>query len=848
MHLEKYLGLIILMATTATAQTVSYTPLSDEAARFGHLPKPGSLNVSVQHLELEGLILEATVPQSCEAYNLVPIQYRLSGTMASELVAVEATAFEEPEKRKGQPIYDLALPGRMQIKVEYLGSQTGLFDSDRVVRLKPGSKTGTFPPYTLLPFTRSTMIQRGNNLWFKFRITNTGDTILDPEGFGAWMTRILVYGIDKDGKRTLVGRPINDVFRHLEYVYPGESFEQWADVWSAGQPMERCRTLPPGKYVVVFEFLYRWYRDYNWIINMWQGKPSMGLEVPIEIVEKIPESAATEIKSTTVHYEPVDADRMTRYFERFEEFMTSFDIHRKDAVTQGVQKTLFLQVAPWTREIVLKLMTNKPGEIKTVAIPIKVNRDRMEIHYNPANPFAFIRPDGKREAWIFTQAMPAMRTTSQLGPHPEIHLRERLKEMHDLGINVICTTAGDWHLSEIYNPQAFVGDIHAETFKYYYDVITREIKMPVFGWGIFPPKTGNALSIGNLYWKSDIQIPKAQVMTTYSSRPEMDVGHPDFPKLYAGGILFNYDRWGDQWVKTADGDVLVDVEDTWGWLRDDINLRYYMGEQCIRRFREWVKKKYTTLDAANRAWGTQFSNFDEIDPQKDQRDGGTAYGFSLAHVSPEYTNPDNPFHDWSPAVEDWDRFRTELRCDIYDEIQRIIREKIPNARINLRTEGACILADVPENATTPHLRHVRYALRRNALMPDILKERKTFRYHSDYTTLPYTEDELRQLLRSMTEAGIRGNYLPQFDGMRDMFLNDDYGREWQIHYNIPQPKHALMVHCLTAAYPWFRVTYEEGHCPGVLWEDYACDGFVTVTQKKEIRLFRDALNRAMKAN
>ena len=52
-----------------------------------------------------------------------------------------------------------------------------------------------------------------------------------------------------------------------------------------------------------------------------------------------------------------------------------------------------------------------------------------------------------------------------------------------------------------------------------------------------------------------------------------------------------------------------------------------------------------------------------------------------------------------------------------------------------------------------------------------------------------------------------------------------------------------MMHVLTAVYPWFKVVYEEGGAPGILWEDLQCDGFVTVTQKAEMRLFKNNLDK-----
>ncbi|MFQ3548246.1 MAG: hypothetical protein SNJ70_00670 [Armatimonadota bacterium] len=33
--------------------------------------------------------------------------------------------------------------------------------------------------------------------------------------------------------------------------------------------------------------------------------------------------------------------------------------------------------------------------------------------------------------------------------------------------------------------------------------------------------------------------------------------------------------------------------------------------------------------------------------------------------------------------------------------------------------------------------------------------------------------------------------------------------------------------------------------PGILWEDYQCDGFATLTQKKEMKFFKEKLDKAL---
>ena len=81
--------------------------------------------------------------------------------------------------------------------------------------------------------------------------------------------------------------------------------------------------------------------------------------------------------------------------------------------------------------------------------------------------------------------------------------------------------------------------------------------------------------------------------------------------------------------------------------------------------------------------------------------------------------------------------------------------------------------------------------------------------------------------------------------MRDIAINRRYGSDYQVHYNLPEPRKGYMMHCLVALYPWFTAVHEEGGIPGILWEDIQCDGFATETQKREMRLFREKLGQAM---
>jgi hypothetical protein len=111
--------------------------------------------------------------------------------------------------------------------------------------------------------------------------------------------------------------------------------------------------------------------------------------------------------------------------------------------------------------------------------------------------------------------------------------------------------------------------------------------------------------------------------------------------------------------------------------------------------------------------------------------------------------------------------------------------------------------------------------------------------------LPYTPSELRRLVGMTVGQGITPAWLPQFDNMRDIAINRQYGSDYQVHYNLTEPRKGYMMHCLVALYPWFTAVYEEGGIPGILWEDYQCDGFASETQKREMRLFKERLTEAM---
>lgn len=58
-------------------------------------------------------------------------------------------------------------------------------------------------------------------------------------------------------------------------------------------------------------------------------------------------------------------DKISRYIHTFEEFMTSFDCWQ-NADSDSINGMLHLQVAPWTKEIVIKLIATDPVQCRTL--------------------------------------------------------------------------------------------------------------------------------------------------------------------------------------------------------------------------------------------------------------------------------------------------------------------------------------------------------------------------------------------------------------------------------------------------------------------------------------------------
>jgi hypothetical protein len=208
---------------------LDYTPLSDAARASGQLARYDHAAEQEGKAALTDATLKVSLPRQARAYDVIPIRFKLAQPGGNRRVAIEAVTFEDHAKAGDRPLCDLAIPGNMNVAITYLGSIAAAYKHDQYIPLTSDPKTpiSPFPPFQREPFVCSSTIRPADVMWFKFRLTNTGDTILDPEGFGASFAEPWLDKLNPNGSIQWRAQPVNLYDRQLMYLYPGESTEIW---------------------------------------------------------------------------------------------------------------------------------------------------------------------------------------------------------------------------------------------------------------------------------------------------------------------------------------------------------------------------------------------------------------------------------------------------------------------------------------------------------------------------------------------------------------------------------------------------------------------------------------------
>lgn len=818
-----------------------YDPLRREAELTGQLRAYADAATEKTTVLLGASRLEISVPTNARAYDVVPVPYTLyPGEGTAYPVAVESTAFEEEAKRKGRDLFDLSLPGKIEFGVEYLGSVTAHLDPAEKQNITADftDKPGVYPNFHSAPLQRSGVVEAGDLVWFKFRLTNTGNTIFDAEGLGGGQLVPELLRKDAQGVFQPFAKSYNLYYRNLTYWYPGETWEPWIifSIPKAGMPPEHYH-LDPGEYKVRLRVVSRSYQQPDSAVNYWDGIDAFVWEMPIT-VEPAPRMAAVAEGSTVPVTWSDAVNKLPTFIHTFEQFMTAFDCHLKPpaADREPIKGVLHLQVAPWTKQVVVRLITGKTPAVATRAIPIRVDSAPLVINLPKKLPHVVPGADGRAEPVFFSQTMADMRTNVQEGPTPEVGIVDKIRQMKQLGVNVVATTSMPW-LYDDRHGRAF--NYAGDALKYALEVLRKE-HILVEAWGSYPFDRGDVRDLASWITKKDYGD-MARVMSGYGDASfYVSSVEKRLPQANAAILGYHLHRWGDLFFQEADGTVPISTEDTRGWMRDDLAVRFPIGPQGTAVFRQWLEAKYQSVEKLNAAWGSTFAAFAGIDPETYKAD---RYGQRWA-----YGDASHPFHDWNKAVEDYDHWRTEIRMQNYRDYLAAVQSSIPKPKVMFRTEGGnAIVAGLNPTDANTHFRHAFYSQRRLGAIAEVIDQAGLVGYHADYTTLPYTPSELRKIVRASVSQGITPVYLAQFNNMRDIAVNDLYGRSYQQDYNLDTPRKGIMMHVLTAAYPWFKIMVEEGGIPGLLWEDLECDGVVTETQQRELRFYQDKLKQALDA-
>ena len=610
----------------------------------------------------------------------------------------------------------------------------------------------------------------------------------------------------------------NLFYRVFDTVYPGESGELF--VTFLGSPIYG-RSLVCGEYRLDMTVTIRCELgepDYMRVI--WSGTPVTASSFFFTVAERPAQVPPSPVKKTVMPH-----PGRNRWLHTYEEFLSSYEsIGCPDELVDG---TMWVQPAPWTTHLTVKLLLGDEPGLAACAVPVEVESDSLQVALAPDNENYVIQSDGTRFPAITTQMMADMRGNVQISPYPGFNIVNDLLDMQEAGVNCLSTTVA------FAFDTADEGEDHdnVDAFKFGADML-RAMGLRMDGLVCYP--FGSDASRANR--------PSAERIAGRPLDTDDLTGYGSPVHGEIGGIFarYGFERYGDNYMVRGNGDVPLVLEDTRGWMRVDLHNRYPVGATTKAAFRRWLKERYGTVQSLNEQWGSAFDSFEAIDPEMDGAPGqhGVCY---------EYLAENKVFHDYSPAMRDFDAYRTQERVDNCYQILAAVSDVLAQGKIMLRTEGGnWLVSGIDPAAESPSLRHVLYSQRRCAAIAEIVQESGLFCAHSDYTTLPFTPDEVGMLTRLAVEQGLPPVHLPQFNRMRDIAINAVYGHDsYRIHYCLKRRAKGVFINTITALFPWFRATYENGGTPGILWQDYLCDGYATRTQFLEMQFFLKKLKEAL---
>ena len=786
-------------------ERLSYTPLSNEAKRMGELSKYNNVPVTKGEIKVGGTTVTYTVPQNATAYDTVPITYTVNSTTKNLPVNFEATAFEDVTRYKNaSDIYaDCNLPGIVKVDLSYEGYVNGSVGSGTPMLSKDPTQDiqGTrYPAFDTTNLSKSGTVKAGADYtWFKFKFTNTGNTILDGEGNSTF--RFMPILQKKSGSTyTDVGGTPNQFYPLLDYVYPGESGEFWCLFYTGPNEFG----LTAGDYRIVINGCLRNEQDnFDYTTMQVAGKTVTTSTFDFKVTDAGGNTTPNAVKNTTTAAN--GQFKRNNWLGNFEEFLSSYSSFLNTSKRSG---TMYVQVAPWTDSIVLKVLNGNSNEFNGVRVPISVESDSISITLNPYNKNYVIKEDGTRTPMVMTQNMADMRGHIDRGPYCDVTILNELRNMKEAGVNTITTThayTGDY--TGLYDMSMYMLDC------------ARAMNFTLEGHSLYYYRGQNAMSRVKA---------SAPTLNLGSGRDIFNMQQQDA----ANGILarWNLIRYGQfYYYNPVTKEIPISIEENFGWMTYNLNNRYGIDNTYADRLLyKWLQVAYDDdIDALNRKYGSDYNDFKNIKVS----DQGYSDGVASVLNGEVY----GPY--WNAATVELDLFRTSERTRYYKEFLNFV--DVEGAKVYLRSENGIFLAPgIKETTTNSHYRQIYYEQRKSASIPEVLAASGIIYGDSSYNFLPLADYEVYELTRQAAKAGFVTAKTPSFNHCTDIVVNPYVGSfDVAEKYNTKDYQKSCAIGRSASLFTWFKAIYEAGGVPGTMWQDYACDLYVTTTQYKELQFF-----------
>ncbi len=776
---------------------IIYNPISAEAKKQGNLSLYNATAKKTGTVTLQdGTTLTYSVPTDVTAYSAVPLTYSVKGGASAETVHVEATTYEDPDRIHQSSYYENTLPDQVNVSVSYLGyAQATNVDSSASPfwNAKPSKdKKGTkYPPYDVTQLTLSGNVPSVNQeTFFKFSATNTGNTILkgDGQGYFAFYPVLL----KKNGNSySQVATNDNMFVRLYDHWYPGETIEFWVKFGAGGYG-----ALPSGEYRIELQGqLANEQERPDWAIMYVGGRPVVKATYDFVV--------GGSSNNLTVKNETITTTKRNNWLGVYEEFQTSYHTHFCINTNAAEHDTLYFQPSPWDTTLTIRLISDKSGQMQLVTLPLTVESDSLSITLNPYNENYVVKDDGTREPILGTQHMADMRGNNQYEPYAMDVLVNDFKDMKEAGINYLTSTMAFTYTTGTGNLAVTANRVMMD--------LANLLGFKFEGYGMYPYETSisKATSITQLY---------AGITASYGINK-------------VNGILnsWTYERFGNMIWASPNGVTPIAQEDSRGWMTIDHDWRMDLTNDFVEDLQEWLEETYGTIAALNRAYGSDYTAFTEIDPREFGVLDSNHYNFTNVGEFEVY-------HERSKAMLDLDLFRTVKRVRDYKE--SLMVTSAPNPKMIARYEGSpLITVGLKPTTKNAHYRETYYQMYRAGLVGEILAASDYVYGTSTYVNTPYTPSETYELTKHAQLAGIHTmNY---HMGYRDQIYNTFYGdgkADVNMHLKDTNMK-VTAINTYAALFPTFKASYEAGGANGIMWMDYFCNGFVTSTKYKELQFY-----------